>query len=129
MKTQFVLLTNLIMAVSVLFSSCGNNNQTSIEETPNHKEDLQTIDGRYVHNDNQWQVELKIENNTWASKTMPVTGLPEFDNKNASYGWGIVRGKELIATYEGIEGGVVGYVHDKTVTYQSGAMRVTLDKE
>jgi hypothetical protein len=88
--------------------------------------DVETTDGIYSYKDNSAELVITISGNSWRGKTMMVTGFgSDYDNQNAQYNNGIVKGNDL---YESSGMVKVGYVNGSSLTTLIGSQSVTLRK-
>jgi len=121
----------------IMLSSCGNNSNksnssnsdnaskgsSSQQEQPREEE---SIDGLYSNEDNSAKLTIRISGNSWSGKTIIVTGFgSDYDNQNAQYDNGIVKGNDL---YESSGMVKVGYVSGHSLTTSIGGQSVTLRK-
>ena len=127
MKNQLNLKSVIVLAISVFILSCGNNSKSNQSNSQSHKqEDVETTDGTYSYNDNSAELVITISGNSWSGKTMMVTGFgSDYDNQNAQYDNGIVKGNDL---YESSGMVKVGYVNGNSLTTSIGGQSVTLSK-
>lgn len=120
-----------------MLSSCGNNSKksnssnsdnaskssSSQQEQPKEEEG---IDGLYSYEDNSAKLTIRISGNSWSGKTIIITGFgSDYDNQNAQYDNGIVKGNDL---YESSGMVKVGYVSGHSLTTSIGGQSVTLRK-
>lgn len=85
------------------------------------------IDGTYSYSDNSAQLTITISGNTWSGKTMMITGMgSEYDNQNAQYDNGVVKGNDL---YENSGMVKIGYVSGQSLHTSVAEQSVTLRKK
>jgi hypothetical protein len=127
MKSNNIIITSLFLTVLVAIVGCGNNGQNSNSNSQTkQKEEAQTVDGTYSYKDNSAELVITISGNSWSGKTMMVTGFgSDYDNQNAQYDNGIVKGNDL---YESSGMVKVGYVNGNSLTTSIGGQSVTLSK-
>lgn len=127
MKSNNIIITSLFLTFLVAFVGCGNNGQNSNSNSETkQKEEAQTVDGTYSYKDNSAELVITIGGNSWSGKTMMVTGFgSDYDNQNAQYDNGIVKGNDL---YESSGMVKVGYVNGNSLTTSIGGQSVTLRK-
>ncbi len=110
----------IICLVLLLIASCGNNssNKNSFDDG---------INGRYSYTDNSAEIFITISGSTWSGKTILISGMgSEYDNQNAQYDNGILKGNEL---YESSGIVKIGYVSGKLLYTNVGGQNVTLRKK
>lgn len=85
-----------------LFLSCGNNPSTEKSSSPieNSKslerEETESIDGTYRFKDKSAELEILIMGDAWSGKTIVISGFgADYDNKQAQYDNGVVKGNDL----------------------------------
>lgn len=127
MKNQLNLKSVIVLAISVFIMSCGNNSESNQSNSKSQKqEDVETTDGTYSYNDNSAELVITISGNSWSGKTMMVSGFgSDYDNQNAQYDNGIVKGNDL---YESSGMVKVGYINGNSLTTSVGGQSVTLRK-
>lgn len=127
MKNQLNLKSVIVLAISVFIMSCENNSKSNQSNSQSHKQvDVESIDGTYSYRDNSAELVIRISGNSWSGKTMMVTGFgSDYDNQNAQYDNGIVKGNDL---YESSGMVKVGYVNGNSLTTSVGGQSVTLRK-
>lgn len=129
MKNKSILIALLVFPFSVAIMSCGNNSSTpkTNPQTQSIKSDEQeTIDGIYSFKDNSAELKITISGSSWSGKTMMITGFgSDYDNQNAQYDNGVIKGNDL---YESSGMVKVGYVNGNSLTTSVGGQSVTLRK-
>lgn len=104
-------------------SSSSTSSSSSQQEQPKEEE---SIDGLYSYEDNSAKLTIRISGNSWSGKTIIITGFgSDYDNQNAQYDNGIVKGNDL---YESSGMVKVGYVSGHSLTTSIGGQSVTLRK-
>jgi len=129
MKNKSILIALLVFPFSIAIMSCGNNSSTpkTNPQIQSIKSDEQeTIDGTYSFKDNSAELKITISGSSWSSKTMMITGFgSDYDNQNAQYDNGVIKGNDL---YESSGMVKVGYVNGNSLTTSVGGQSVTLRK-
>jgi len=127
MNNQINLKSVIVLAISVFIMSCENNTKNNQSNSQSNKQvDVETTDGIYSYKDNSAELVITISGNSWRGKTMMVTGFgSDYDNQNAQYDNGIVKGNDL---YESSGMVKVGYVNGSSLTTSIGSQSVTLRK-
>ena len=103
-KKYFAL--GLVSISTVLFFACNSNSNksnnfdsgNSESNTSIKKEEPkeESVDGLYTYEDNSAKLSIRVSGSSWSGKTLIVSGFGEvYDNQNAQYDNGIVKGKEL----------------------------------
>lgn len=114
------------LILSVVSMSCGNNGQNSKSDSQVSKAEVQTIDGTYSAKDRSGEIIITITGNSWTGKTIMRSGVgSDYDNENAQYDNGIIKGNDL---YESSGMVKVGYVNGNSLTTSAGSNVVTLHK-
>ncbi len=127
MKSNNIIITSLFLTLLLAIVGCGNNGKNSNSNSQTkQKEEAQTVAGTYSYKDNSAELVITISGNSWSGKTMMVTGFgSDYDNQNAQYDNGIVKGNDL---YESSGMVKVGYVNGNSLTTSIGGQSVTLSK-
>jgi hypothetical protein len=87
---------------------------------------IETVEGTYSYKDNSVEILITISGSFWRGKTIMITGFgSDYDDQNAQYDNGIVKGKDL---YESSGMVKIGYVDGNSLTTAVGDQRVTLSK-
>lgn len=88
---------------------------------------IETINGIYSYEGREISLEITINGDSWYGKTMIITGFgSEYDNQQAKYESGIIRGNDL---YESRGVVKIGYVRGNNLTTALGEKLVTLRKK
>lgn len=133
-KTNIITSITVLFIITVLSTSCENNStknnssnsQPSSQVEHESPEKVETIDGVYSYKDNSAELVITINGSSWSGKTMMITGFgSDYDNQNAQYDNGIVKGNDL---YESSGMVKVGYVNGNSLTTSVGGQSVTLQK-
>ncbi len=127
MKSNNIIITSLFLTLllgvrlrQVTWKNSNSNSQTKQKKSSNR------IAGTHSYKDNSAELVITISGNSWSGKTMMVTGFgSDYDNQNAQYDNGIVKGNDL---YESSGMVKVGYVNGNSLTTSIGGQSVTLSK-
>ena len=133
-KKRFAL--SLVSISTVLLFSCNSNSNKSNNLNSDNSESSTTIqkeepkeesvDGLYTYEDNSAKLSIRVSGSSWSGKTLIVSGFgEEYDNQNAQYDNGIVKGKELFENSGMVK---VGYISGNSLTTSIGGQSVTLRK-
>jgi len=122
----------LISISTMVFISCNsnsnkNNNSNSDNSESNTEEPKEeSVDGLYTYEDNSANLSIRVSGISWSGKTLIVSGFgEEYDNQNAQYDNGIIKGKELFENSGMVK---VGYISGNSLTTSIGGQSVTLRK-
>jgi len=113
----------LIISVFILFiaNGCVNNASSSDSERSN------SVNGRYMYSDSNLELEITVSGETWRGKTRIISGIgSEYDNQNAQYDYGIIKGTDLFESSGIVK---IGYIKGKTITTSIAGQMVTLRKK
>ncbi len=106
-------------------SNSDKNSSSSFDQTK-QSEEIEIIDGVYTYEDNSASITININGNIWSGKTIMITGLgSEYDNQNAEFEAGIVKGNNLYDNSGMVQ---IGYVNGKYLTTSIGGQQVRLRK-
>jgi hypothetical protein len=115
-----------------LILSCGNS--TSIDKSYSpvkasrsvEREEEEGIDGTYRFRDKTAKLEILIIGDSWSGKTIMISGFgADYDNKQAQYENGVVKGNDLYDSSGLIK---IGSVQGKSLTTSIAGQSVTLTK-
>jgi hypothetical protein len=126
----------LISISTMVFISCNSNSNKSNNSNSDNSESNTTIqkeepkeesvDGLYTYEDNSAKLSIRVSGSSWSGKTLIVSGFgEEYDNQNAQYDNGIIKGKELFENSGMVK---VGYISGNSLTTSIGGQSVTLRK-
>lgn len=91
------------------------------------QDESNSIDGTYSFKDNSVEVTVTIDGNTWSEKTTIISGInSDYDEQNAQYDEGIVKGNDL---YDGSGMIRVGFVNGNRLNITVANQTVTLFKQ
>lgn len=100
------------------------NEESSIQQE--QPEEVESVDGLYSYEDNSAILTIRIRGNSWTGKTVIISGIgSDYDNQNAEYENGIVKGNDI---YESSGMVKIGYVSGNSLTTSIGGQSVTLRK-
>jgi hypothetical protein len=125
---------NLILIVACSFSilSCGNSSSKDKSSSPVtdsksiEREEVEGIDGTYTFSDNSAKLEILIMGDAWSGKTIMISGFgADYDNKQAQYENGVVKGNDLYDSSGLIK---IGSVNGKSLSTSVAGQSVTLRK-
>lgn len=123
MKNIFLVFLAIIILIA---SGCENNSDRSSSSKSANAQFEETIDGTYTLSNNTMKLEITIIGNVWIGRTIIVSGFgSDYDNQNAEYDNGYVKGNDL---YENSGMIKIGYVSGKSITTTIGRQYVTLRK-
>lgn len=129
---KIVFLFVIAVCCFISISSCGNNataeksisSEKKIKSIQKIEEDR--IDGTYTYRDNSAELEILIVGDSWSGKTIMISGFgSDYDNKQAQYENGIVKGYDLFDSSGLIK---IGHVSGKSLTTSIAGQSVTLRK-
>ena len=126
----------LISMLTMLFIACNSNsnksNNTNTDNfesnSPSQQEEPkeESINGLYSYEDNSAKLSIRVSDESWTGITLIVSGFgEEYDNQNAQYENGIVKGKELFDNSGMVK---IGYISGNSLTTSIGGQSVTLIK-
>jgi len=126
----------LISISTMVYISCNSNSNKSNNSNSDNSERNSTIqkeepkeesvDGLYTYEDNSAKLRIRVSGSSWSGKTLIVSGFgEEYDNQNAQYDNGIIKGKELFENSGMVK---VGYISGNSLTTSIGGQSVTLRK-
>jgi hypothetical protein len=126
----------LISISTMVFISCNSNSNKSNNSNSDNSERNTTIqkeepkeesvDGLYTYEDNSTKLSIRVSGSSWSGKTLIVSGFgEEYDNQNAQYDNGIIKGKELFENSGMVK---IGYISGNSLTTSIGGQTVTLRK-
>lgn len=139
MKKRCIILLTLWTLSSTIVMSChdyanSNMTQESEQDSIHLKENefnqqqnaYHSIEGIYVYKDNAIELEISITGEMWTGKIMFISGFgPAYDEQNAQYDYGVVKGHDL---YESAGMISIGHVYDHTLVTSVGGHTVILRK-
>ena len=115
-----------------LILSCGNSSSIDKSSSPVkasrsiEREEEEGIDGTYRFRDNSAKLEILIIGDSWSGKTIMISGFgADYDNKQAQYENGVVKGNDLYDSSGLIK---IGSVQGKSLTTSIAGQSVTLTK-
>ena len=130
METVYLFIVSVFCSLSI--ASCGNNasaeKSISSEKKINSIQKIEEdrIDGTYTYRDNSAELEILIVGDSWSGRTIMISGFgSDYDNKQAQYENGIVKGNDLFDSSGLIK---IGHVSGKTLTTSIAGQSVTLRK-
>ena len=126
---SIVTITILIIIV-LLMNSCNLNSGNKQENyQSNHhlsNQNYQNSKGKYSYKDNSIELEITIIGDSWTGKTKFITGFSsDYDNQNASYENGVIKGNNLFDSSGTI---IVGNVSGNYLNTSIGGKSVLLKK-
>lgn len=114
------ILYKIAVTITLLITSCSG---IINKEQPKEKE---SVNGLYVYEDNSAKLTIRISGSSWSGKTIIVTGFgSDYDNQNAQYDNGIVKGDDLFESSGMVK---VGYIRGNALTTSIGGKSVILRK-
>ena len=123
MKFIYTVFAYLII---MIVSGCTNNSGGTNNSKSANTEVEKTINSTYTFRDNSVALEITINGNSWHGKTVIVTGFgSDYDNKNAQYDNGILKGDDLFESSGIVK---VGYIRENSLTTSIGGKSVILRK-
>jgi len=132
MNTRKIIITSgILMTFCSFLISCGSNSSNENPSSYNSKEQSKTkeettINGVYTYKDNSAILKITVSGNSWSGKTIMISGAgEEYDNQNAKYDNGIVKGSDL---YESSGNVKIGYINGNSLTTSIANSQVTLSK-
>jgi hypothetical protein len=118
-----------VIAIAVLFTLglIGNLTEEKNKNSTNSSSaEEESVDGLYTYEDNSAKLSIRVSGSSWFGKTLIVSGFgEEYDNQNAQYDNGIIKGKELFENSGMVK---VGYISGNSLTTSIGGQSVTLRK-
>ncbi len=110
-------------------SKTNNMNTGNYESnSPSQQEEPQqeSSNGLYSYEDNSAKLSIRVSDESWSGKTLIVSGFgEEYDNQNAQYENGIVKGKELFDNSGMVK---IGYISGNSLTTSISGQSLTLRK-
>jgi hypothetical protein len=122
----------LLVTCFISISSCGNSasidkSSSPVKPSPAvERAEVEGIDGTYRFSDNSAKLEILIIGDAWSGKTIMISGFgADYDNKQAQYENGVVKGNDLYDSSGLIK---IGSVQGKSLTTSIAGQSVTLTK-
>ncbi len=122
----------LLVTCFISILSCGNSASIDKSSSPVKPSpavepaEVEGIDGTYRFSDNSAKLEILIIGDAWSGKTIMISGFgADYDNKQAQYENGVVKGNDLYDSSGLIK---IGSVQGKTLTTSIAGQSVTLTK-
>jgi hypothetical protein len=124
---------SILIVTCCFFSlSCGNSSSIDKSSSPVkpsptvERAEVEGIDGTYRFRDNSAKLEILIIGDAWSGKTIMISGFgADYDNKQAQYENGVVKGNDLYDSSGLIK---IGSVQGKSLTTSIAGQSVTLTK-
>jgi len=128
---KIIIASGILITYSSLLISCGSNSSNKNPSNYNTTEQSKakeetTINGVYTYKDNSAILKISVSGDLWSGKTIMISGAGEdYDNQNAKYDNGIVKGSDLYESSGNIK---IGYISGNSLTTSVANSQVTLRK-
>lgn len=125
--------TATLSIISVLIISCSGSGHrsdskrgsTSTERSVG-EDSYAGVDGTYLYEDNSVRLMIRVSGNSWSGKTILISGFgAAYDNENAQYDNGIMKGSDLYESSGNIK---IGEISGNSLTTSMGGQQVTLSR-